>query len=140
MTFSHLCCKNGIAASMLLILSLIQNKQWSVSAIGTVMNTEMIQNLPGMEDMSAHLRKLSESSHMSLLAGTATATGYFYAEYSNTLSCDGPVNYVEGYATGVCLPKMDMTSGVQVGSIIQTCSNMGRRCLVYVYMSMLTCL
>jgi hypothetical protein len=137
MNFIYLCCKNGITASILLVMALIQNKQWSVSASSNILSAKVIHNLSQRPDISVHLRKLSEysTSHISLLAGTALPTGYFYAEYSSGSNCNGTVNYVEGYATGVCLPKTD-TSGVQVGSMIQTCSNMGISC----NMSIRTCL
>lgn len=60
-----------------------------------------------------------------------TATGYFYAEYYSKLNCSGTKNYVEGYPTGVCMPRMNKTSGIQMGSIIQTCTNVGKSFFIY---------
>jgi hypothetical protein len=84
---------------------------------------EKMDNQFERKDMSDHLRKLSESS---LLGVTATATGYFYAKYYSKSNCSGILNYVEGYATGVCMPRINMISRIQIGSIIQTCTNMGK--------------
>lgn len=83
------------------------------------------------EGLTLHLSELSESTTKVSLLGAGTATGYFYAEYHSKSNCSGTLNYVEGYPTGVCMPRMNMTSGIQMGSIIQTCTNVGKSCCIY---------
>ena len=79
---------------------------------------------PGVSTHLTNLQKFSIATS-TILAGDSTASGYFYAQYySKNSNCSGAISYVEGYATGTCLP-IQSAAGVQSGSMMQTCLNSG---------------
>lgn len=86
-----------------------------------------ISYVSSTENISSHIRKLGSTRLFELvhsLAGTSSASGFFYTEYYSKPNCSsgaGTVSYVEGYATGICL----QISGQKLSSMIQTCQSSG---------------
>jgi hypothetical protein len=42
---------------------------------------------------------------------TVEATGYYTKKYYNSMDCSGPLNFIEGYATGLCLISKSAVTG-----------------------------
>lgn len=53
--------------------------------------------------------------HTTQIRGGLNSTGYYTKKYYNTLDCSGPLNFIEGYATGLCLASKNGTSVVLTG-------------------------
>jgi hypothetical protein len=89
---------------------------------------------PGHSDVLTLLAKLSESNGVHQTANvkqplpSKQTSGYLYAQYFTAPNCStgsGQISFVEGYGTGICLATVDITSGQQSGSIMQSCSSSG---------------
>lgn len=80
------------------------------------------------------LAKLSEAdgvhqtASVQRLLPSMQTSGYLYAQYYSSPNCStgsGKISFVEGYGTGICLATVDIASGRQSGSIMQSCSSSG---------------
>ena len=88
----------------------------------------------GYSDVLTLLAKLSESDVVHQTANVKRSlssmqtSGYLYAQYYSASNCStgsGQISFVEGYGTGICLATVDIASGRQSGSIMQSCSSSG---------------
>lgn len=88
----------------------------------------------GYSDVLTLLAKLSESDGVHQKANvkrslsSTETSGYLYAQYYSASNCSmgsGQISFVEGYGTGICLATVDIASGRQSGSIMQSCSSSG---------------
>ena len=66
--------------------------------------------------------------------------GWVYVEHYTGSSCGGRINFVEGYATGSCMPLLNPLDGTTlIGSMTQYCAGLDSSSITVIYYSSLNC-
>ena len=66
--------------------------------------------------------------------------GWVYTEYYTGSSCSGRINFVEGYATGSCMPLLNPIDGTTlIGSMTQYCAGLDSSSITVIYYSSFNC-
>ena len=66
--------------------------------------------------------------------------GWVYVEYYTGSRCSGRINFVEGYATGQCMPLLNPVDGTSlIGSMTQYCAGLDSSSITVIYYSSFNC-